>query len=79
MPKVNIGKPKRDKLMELVLGRKAAMKISEEDMAIALGCSRSTLRKRFAAGSDSWTVADIKVFSRVLDVPIEEMRAAIRM
>ena len=79
MPKTRFDRVKRDALLELVLGRKAMLKMSEDVLAEKMGVSRTTIRKRLKDGSDSWTVADIKGFSKVMEIPIEEMRQAIKM
>lgn len=78
MPKTRFDRVKRDALLELVLGRKAMLKMSEDVLAEKMGVSRTTIRKRLKDGSDSWTVADIKGFSKVMEIPIEEMRSAIK-
>ena len=77
MPKTRFDKPKRDAPLELVLGRKSSLGLSEERLAEHF--SRSTLRARLDAGSDNWTISELKRFCRVLDIPIEEMRQALRM
>ena len=79
MPRTKFDKPKRDALMELILGRKAALKMSEEEMASKSGICRSTLRVRLNGSSDKLTVGDLKAFSKALDIPIEEIRQAIKM
>ena len=79
MPKTRFDRVRRDALLELVLGRKAMLKMSEDVLAEKMGVSRTTIRKRLKDGSDSWTVADIKGFSKVMEIPIEEMRSAIKM
>ena len=79
MPKTRFDKPKRDAPLELVLGRKASLGFSEERLAEKMHISRSTLRARLDAGSDNWTISELKRFCRVLDIPIEEMRQALRM
>ena len=79
MPKTRFDNPKRDALLELVLGRKASLGISEKRLAEKMHFSRNTLRTRLSAGSDNWTISELKRFCRVLDIPIEEMRQAVRM
>ena len=79
MPKTRFDNPTRDALLELVLGRKSALGFSEERLAEEMHFSRSTLRTRLSAGSDNWTISELKRFCRVLDIPIEEMRQALRM
>ena len=79
MPKTRLDKPKRDAPLELVLGRKSSLGFSEERLAEEMHFSRSTLRTRLSAGSDNWTISELKRFCRVLNIPIEEMRQALRM
>ena len=79
MPKTRNNKPKRDALLELVLGRKSSLGLSEKRLAEKMHFSRNTLRARLSAGSDNWTISELKRFCRVLDIPIEEMRQALRM
>ena len=79
MPKTRFDKPKRDAPLELVLGRKTSLGLSEERLAEKMHFSRSTLRTRLSAGSDNWTISELKRFCRVLEIPIEEMRQALRM
>ena len=79
MPKTRLDKPKRDAPLELVLGRKSSLGFSEERLAEQMHFSRSTLRARLSAGSDNWTISELKRFCRVLAIPIEEMRQALRM
>ena len=79
MPKTRLDNPKRDAPLELVLGRKSSLGFSEERLAEQMHFSRSTLRARLSAGSDNWTISELKRFCRVLDIPIEEMRQALRM
>ena len=79
MPKARFDNPKRDALLELVLGRKSSLGLSEKHLAEKMHFSRNTLRTRLSAGSDNWTISELKRFCRVLDIPIEEMRQALRM
>ena len=48
-------------------------------MASKSGICRSTLRVRLNGSSDKLTVGDLKAFSKALDIPIEEIRQAIKM
>ena len=79
MPKTRFDNPKRDAPLELVLGRKASLGFSEKHLAEKMHISRSTFRARLNDGSDNWTISELKRFCRVLDIPIEEMRQALRM
>ena len=79
MPKTRFDNPNRDAPLELVLGRKSSLGLSEKRLAEKMHISRNTLRARLSAGSDNWTISELKRFCRVLDIPIEEMRQALRM
>ena len=79
MPKTRFDKPKRDAPLELVLGRKSSLGLSEERLAEKMHFSRNTLSARLNDGSDNWTISELKRFCRVLEIPIEEMRQALRM
>ena len=52
MPKTRFDNPNRDAPLELVLGRKSSLGLSEERLAEKMHFSRNTLRARLDAGSD---------------------------
>lgn len=79
MPKTRFDTPKRDFPRELVLGRKAAAKLTADEIAKKMNINRSTFYYKLSCSSDTWTLKDIKGFCRALDIPIDEMRQAIRM
>lgn len=79
MPKTNIGKKKRDTLKELILGRKDALGLSDKDLAPKVGMHRTTLASKLASSSDCLTIGELKQICRALDIPIDEVRAAISM
>lgn len=79
MPKTRWDKPKRDLLLEMVVGRKTILHLSEEELAQKVDMSRTTLRSRLSRGSDCWTISEVKAFAKALDIPFEEVRQAIRM
>ena len=54
MPKTRFDKTARDPLKELVLGRKAAVRISEVNLAKKMGISTGRRRTMFSGPSDSW-------------------------
>lgn len=75
MPKTRFDKIARDPLKELVLGRKAAVRISEVNLAKKMGISTGRLRTMFSGPSDSWKIGEVKALSRALDMPIGVGRA----
>lgn len=77
MPKTRFDKIARDPLKELVLGRKAAVRISEVNLAKKMGISTGRLRTMFSGPSDSWKIGEVKALSRALDMPIDEFRTLI--
>lgn len=77
MPKTRFDKIARDPLKEIVLGRKAAVRISEVNLAKKMGISTGRLRTMFSGPSDSWKIGEVKALSRALDMPIDEFRTLI--
>ena len=79
MPRTRFDKVARDPLKELVFGRKTALRLSEVKLAAKMGISVRRLRTMFAASSGAWKIQEVKALAKALDIPIEEMRQAIRM
>lgn len=79
MPRTNIGKQHRDTLKELLQGRRAALGLDYIDIAPKVGMHRVTLSNKLNSSSDCLTIGELKQLCRVLDIPIEEARAAIKM
>lgn len=77
MPKTRFDKTERDPLKELILGRKAALRISEANLAAKTKMSTGRLRSLLSGSSDELKVKDIKALSVALDIPIDEMRGLI--
>ena len=72
MPKVNLGKPKVDPLVEKILGRMACLGLTIADMA-GPGMSENTLRRRLK-DPGSFRRDEIRCLARRLDIPMDEMR-----
>lgn len=79
MPRTRFDKVARDPLKELVLGRKASVRISEVNLAKKMGISTGRLRTMFSGDSGAWKIREAKALARALDIPIEEIRQSIRM
>lgn len=79
MPRTRFDKAARDPLKELVLGRKTALRLSEVKLAAKMGISVGRLRTMLASSSGAWKIQEVKALARSLDIPIEEMRQAIRL
>ena len=77
MPRTRFDKIARDPLKELVLGRKAAVRISEVNLAKKIGVSVGRYRTMMQGTSDGWRIGEVKALSRALDLPIDELRALI--
>ena len=74
MPRTRFDKVARDPLKELVLGRKAALQLSEVNLAAKMGISTGRYRSMMGGTSDAWKIGEVKALSRALDVPISDMR-----
>ncbi len=77
MPRTHFDKAQRDPLKELVVGRKAALGVSQTELAEKMHITRSQLATILGKPSNGWTIADAKSLTRALDIPIAEMREAI--
>lgn len=78
MPKTKLARPKRDYILELIIGRKCGLKMPDEEFAQKMKMSPSTMYRRLNSESDSWSLGEIKRACKILDIPIEELRANIR-
>lgn len=79
MPKVKSQYTKRDPLLELLLGRQKTMGVSNDELAEKLGVCTVTLINKRKAGSDSFTLGQIKTMCRALEITADELRANIKM
>ena len=78
MPRVNLGKPKRDPRKELIHGVLATYGSSGETERVAriLNCSAPTARKRLQ-DPGSMAITELLRLTRGLGIPLEEVRQAI--
>ena len=75
MPKL---KMREDKLKEMLLGRKAILQETNESIGKNCGMKASRVRYFFSKESREWELGELLSISKCLDVPIDELRGAIR-
>lgn len=78
MPKTRLGRKPRDPIKELVFGRKMAIGMTNADLAAKTHMSRKQIEYVFKKPSCDWTIATALKLTAALDIPIDELRAAIR-
>ena len=77
MPKSKLNRPKADKALALILERKRAYGKTNEELGKYINVSESKMQRMLKAGTQTWTVVDLFKLARALDIPKEEMRAAL--
>lgn len=78
MPRVNLGrKGNEEALVSLLWGRQAAAGISVSQMAEKAGMTPQTLRTRKKSPQD-FSLKELLALGRALNIPIEDIRTAIR-
>lgn len=77
MPRTRFDKIDRDPLKEVVLGRKTTLGLSEAKLAGRMGVSVGRYRTMMQGTSDAWKIGEVKVLSRALGLPIDELRGLI--
>ena len=78
MPKTRFDRAPRDPLKELITGRQITMNVSGVDLAARAKMSREHFRGIMRKPSNAWTIGDAIALTAALDIPIAEMREAIR-
>lgn len=78
MPRTHFDKVPRDVLKELITGRQSVMNLSGVQLAERAKMSREHFRGVMRKPSSAWTIGDALALSAALDIPIAEMREAIR-
>lgn len=78
MPKTRFDRVPRDPLKELVLGRKAALDMPLTHLAEKMHITRSQLSTILEKSSVNWTIGNAIALTTALDIPIAEMREAIK-
>lgn len=77
MPKTRFDKKPRDPLKELVLGRKAALSLTNSAIADKMHMTRRQVETMLKKPSGEWKISIALSMAAVLDIPIDECRAAI--
>ena len=79
MPRVKLNRPPVDPIKALILERKNACQLGDDQMAGKMGVSRSTYQKRINhQHTNDWPHGQITRLCRALDIPIQELRDATR-
>ena len=79
MPKVKLNRKPSDRIKALILERKNAEKLNDEQMAVRMGVSRATWQKRINhQHTDEWPLGQVMKVCKSLGIPIEEVRDATR-
>lgn len=78
MPRTHFDKVPRDVLKELITGRQSVMNLSGTKLAERAKMSREHFRGVMRKPSSEWTIGDALALTAALDIPIAEMREAIR-
>lgn len=73
MPRVKIAE-RKDPLKEIILGRKAAMKLTIADVDEKAGFSEGTFKRLKIRHTDEWKLSQIKTVCYALEIPIETVR-----
>lgn len=71
--------PKKDLIKALILERKLALKISDEELANSIGVTRQTLSVMINhRHTDEWSLGRIKRLCGSLGISADELRSAVR-
>lgn len=77
MPRIKLNRPPADPVKAIMLERKNAMSMTNEELAAKVGLSRNTMQKHFReVHTDDWPFGQVKRICRVLGIPIQELRDA---
>ncbi len=77
MPKTRLGRKPRDPMKELVFGRKAAIGMTNTELAEKMHMTRKQVEYMLKKPSNDWTIAVVLGMTAALDIPIDEFRALI--
>ena len=84
MPATRLGKQiaerKRDRVYELLMGRKAALNLTDEQFGELVGWSKTTTYRRLKKQKNTkeWQFGDVVALAAKLGIPAEDFREAIR-
>lgn len=78
MPKTNLGRDKcREDLIALIWGRAAVLGLNDTQLAEKFGMSRTTLLSWKKNPKKGFSIEKLLRVCRVLDIPLDDLRAAI--
>ena len=78
MQKTRFDRTPQDPLKELILGRKLVLKMTNTKLGDKLHMTPMQVRYMLAKPSEEWRIGDAVALAAALDIPIAEMREAIR-
>lgn len=81
MPKTRFDKHSMqpvDKVKAIVLERMDALELTQEDVAVLIGVSSSTVSNWLRASASKWPFEKVLVFMKATNVPFEDFAAAIK-
>lgn len=79
MQRLRSSEPPKDTIKALILERKNAMRLSDEELSKRLGICRQTCSRLMSTKyTDDWSLGEIKKICRSLNIPIEELKDAVR-
>ena len=76
MPKVKRTPDRYDSMRLLLQGKRAVLGFTYRDIAERLDCSPETVRTRLSSPGNL-TVNELRQYSRILDIPADDLRQAI--
>ncbi len=78
MPKTNLGKSSQPdrKLVMLIWGQMAALGVKQAELARKVHMGQDTMLRR-RKDPDTFTIGELKKLSRELEIPADDIRAAI--
>lgn len=78
MPKLKMTPDRWDGMRQTLLGRKAMLRISYDELEAKTGKHRNTIAKWFRS-PESMSLADYNTLTTLLEIPADEARAMIPM
>lgn len=79
MPRLRSSEPPKDPIKALILERKNAMRLSDKELSKRLGICRQTCSRLMnTKHTDDWSLGEIKKICRSLNIPVEELKDAVR-
>lgn len=78
MPRIKATRSPRDYPLELIRGRLDTSSYTKAYLAEKLGKSERTVERWLARPSDEWPLGLLKRTCRLLDIPMDELRSAIK-